>query len=71
MNKQKILNRIVRGGLFVLVLSLGTLAALVAGEATGFALADLSGASVQAMATAAHGDVIYTSMVGGPQPSGI
>ena len=71
MNKKRFFNRIVRGGLFILVLSLGTLAALIAGEATGFALADLSGASVQAMATAAHGDVIYTSMVGGPQPSGI
>jgi photosystem II stability/assembly factor-like uncharacterized protein len=71
MNKKRILNQIVRGGLFILVLSLGTLAALVAGESTGFALADLSGASVQAMATAAHGDVIYTSLVGGPQPSGI
>jgi photosystem II stability/assembly factor-like uncharacterized protein len=64
-------NRIARGGLFILILSLGTLMALVAGEATGFALADLSGASVQAIATAAHGDVIYTSMVGGPQPTGI
>jgi photosystem II stability/assembly factor-like uncharacterized protein len=71
MNKKRLFSRILRGGLFILVLSLGTLTALIAGEATGFALADLSGASVQAMATAAHGDVIYTSMVGGPQPSGI
>ncbi len=30
MNKKAILNRIVRGSLFVLVLSLGTLAALIA-----------------------------------------
>jgi photosystem II stability/assembly factor-like uncharacterized protein len=71
MNKKQLFSRIVRGVLFILVLSLGTLTALIAGEATGFALADLSGASVQAMATAAHGDVIYTSMIGGPQPSGI
>jgi photosystem II stability/assembly factor-like uncharacterized protein len=71
MNKKQLFNRIVRAGLFTLILSLGTLAALIAGEATGFALADLSGASVQAMAVAAHGDVIYTSLVGGPQPSGI
>ena len=71
MNKRRILNLIARGGLFILILSLGTLAALVAGEATGLALGDLSEASVQAMTTTAHGDVIYISMAGGPQPSGV
>jgi photosystem II stability/assembly factor-like uncharacterized protein len=71
MKKIRILNLIVRIGLFALILSLGTMAALVAGETPGLALADLSGASVQTVAMATHGDVIYAGLVGGPQPTGI
>ena len=71
MKKIRALNLIVRIGLFAVVLSVGTMGALVAGETPGLALADLSGASVRAVATAAHGDVMYTGLVGGPQPTGI
>jgi photosystem II stability/assembly factor-like uncharacterized protein len=71
MNKTRILNLTARIGLFTLILSLGTLAALVMGETEGLALADLSGASVQAVAIASSDDVVYASMTGGPQPTGI
>jgi photosystem II stability/assembly factor-like uncharacterized protein len=71
MKKIRALNLIVRIGLFTVVLSVGTLGALVAGETPGMALADLSGASVRAVATTAYGDVIYTGLAGGPQPTGI
>lgn len=71
MKKIRVLNLIARIGLFTLILSLGTMAALVTGETEGLALADLSGASVRAVATAAHGDVIYAGLIGGPQPTGI
>jgi photosystem II stability/assembly factor-like uncharacterized protein len=71
MKKIRILRLIVRIGLFALILSLGTMAALVAGETPGLALADLSGASVQTVAMATQGDVIYAGLVGGPQPTGI
>jgi len=67
----KKINLIARVGLFVLILSLGTVAALVAGETRGLALADLSGSSVQTIAAVAHGDVIYAGLSGGPQPAGI
>ena len=71
MKKIRGLNLIVRIGLFGVILSLGTMAALVTGETPGLALADLSKASVQAMTTSASGDVIYAGLVGGPQPTGI
>jgi photosystem II stability/assembly factor-like uncharacterized protein len=71
MKKIRFLNLIVRIGLFALILSVGTMAALVTGETPGLALADLSGASVRAVTTAAHSDVMYAGLVGGPQPTGI
>jgi photosystem II stability/assembly factor-like uncharacterized protein len=71
MKKMRILNLIVRIGLFVLVLSLGTMAALVTGETPGLALSDLTGASVQAMTMASGSQVVYAGLVGGPQPTGI
>jgi photosystem II stability/assembly factor-like uncharacterized protein len=71
MSKIRALNLIVRIGLFGLILSLGTMAALVTGETPGLALADLSNASVQAMATSTGGDLVYAGLVGGPQPTGI
>jgi hypothetical protein len=46
-------------GLFSLILIIGTIAILVAGETKSLALADLSAASVQTMTTAAHGEVLY------------
>ena len=69
--KIRILNLIARIGLFTLILSLGTMAALVVGETEGLALADLSGASVRAMATSAHGNVLYAGLTGGPQAAGV
>jgi photosystem II stability/assembly factor-like uncharacterized protein len=71
MKKIRALNLVVRIGLFGLILSLGTMAALVTGETPGLALADLSNASVQAMTTSSSGDVVYAGLVGGPQPTGI
>jgi photosystem II stability/assembly factor-like uncharacterized protein len=71
MKKIRILNLIIRITLFAVILSGGTMAALVAGETPGLALADLSHASVQTMTTATQGDVIYAGLVGGPQPTGI
>jgi photosystem II stability/assembly factor-like uncharacterized protein len=71
MKKMRVLNLVVRIVLFAVILSLGTLAALVTGETPGLALSDLSRASVQAMTTTADGDVLYAALVGGPQPTGI
>jgi photosystem II stability/assembly factor-like uncharacterized protein len=71
MNKIRVLSLVVRIGLFGLILGLGTMVALVTDETPGLALANLSGASVQAMASATHGDVMYAGLVGGPQPTGI
>jgi photosystem II stability/assembly factor-like uncharacterized protein len=71
MKKIRVLNLVVRIALFTLILSVGTLAALVAGETKGLALADLSGGSVRAMAMGAHGHAIYARLTGGHQPAGI
>jgi photosystem II stability/assembly factor-like uncharacterized protein len=71
MLKMRVLNLVVRILLFTIILSLGTVAALVSGEVPGLALADLSGASVQAMTKASQGNVIYAGLVGGPKPTGI
>jgi photosystem II stability/assembly factor-like uncharacterized protein len=71
MKKIRILNLIVRIALFVSIVGVGTMAALVAGETPGLALADLSGVSVQVVATATHGQSMYAGLVGGPQPTGI
>lgn len=58
-HKRKLLNLVVRIGLFILVLSLGTVAALVVDETTGLALADLDNIPVQALAPAGA-NVTYT-----------
>jgi photosystem II stability/assembly factor-like uncharacterized protein len=69
--KVRILNLIARIGLFALILSLGTMTALMMGETEGLALADLSSASVRAVTIATHGDVLYAALIGGPRPAGI
>jgi photosystem II stability/assembly factor-like uncharacterized protein len=69
--KVRILNLVARIGLFTLILILGTMAALMVGETEGLALADLSSASVRAVATATHGDVLYAALIGGLRPAGI
>lgn len=71
MKKIKALYLLARIGLFVVILSAGTMAALVTGETPGLALSDLSGASVQALATTGQDDSLYAALVGGPQPTGI
>jgi len=71
MKKIRVLNIVVRSALFGVILGVGTMAALVTGETPGLALADLSGASVQAVATATQSEVMYAGMVGGLQPTGI
>jgi ligand-binding sensor domain-containing protein len=58
-------------GLFAVILTLGTLAALVVDEARGLALADLSGAPVRVMATAGQGEAMVAALAGGPQAPGI
>ena len=58
-HKRKLLNLVVRIGLFILVLGLGTMAALVVDETTGLALADLDNVPVQALAPAGK-NVTYT-----------
>jgi photosystem II stability/assembly factor-like uncharacterized protein len=67
----KKLQMLVRLALFVSILSLGTMGALVAGETQGLALANLSGVSVQAVANATDGSVMYVGLTGGPQPAGV
>jgi photosystem II stability/assembly factor-like uncharacterized protein len=71
MKKIRVLNLVVRIALFTLILSVGTLAALVAGETKGLALSDLSGGSVRAMAMGTQGHVVYAGLTGGHQPTGI
>jgi photosystem II stability/assembly factor-like uncharacterized protein len=67
----RILNLIARIGLCTLVLILGTMVAMLMGETEGLALADLSGASVHAVAASAHSDVLYAGLTGGSQLTGI
>jgi len=61
----------VRLGLFGLILGLGTLAALIVGGAPGLALAELSGAPVQALAGAARADVLVAALGGEASSAGI
>jgi len=61
----------IRIALFALILSLGSLAAMVAGETQGLALADLSGAPVQALAGAAGGDTLYAALADGAGQDGV
>jgi photosystem II stability/assembly factor-like uncharacterized protein len=67
----KHLYALVRIILFVLILSLGTTAALVVDETRGLALTDLSDASVQVMATSAQDNTMYAVLNGGRQSPGI
>lgn len=71
MNKLSIVTLIAKMGLFSLILALGTMAMLVAGETKSLTLTDLSATSVQAMTTAANGDVLYAGATGDPHAAGI
>lgn len=68
---RRVFNLIVRIGLFAVILALGTMTALTIGETPGLALADLSDAAVQAIATSARSEVLYTALAGGVQPAGL
>ena len=57
--------------LFILILIAGTTSALVVGETTGTAMANLSDVSVQAIARATTDNVLYAALTGGNQPTGI
>jgi photosystem II stability/assembly factor-like uncharacterized protein len=70
LKRRRIPNRIARIGLLTLILILGTMV-VPAMETEGLAPADLSGASVRAMATSAHSNVLYAGLTGGPQPAGV
>jgi photosystem II stability/assembly factor-like uncharacterized protein len=65
------INLIARTGLFALILGLGTFSALIVGETKGLALADLSRVPVRALATTAHGEVLYAALEGSRQGAGI
>lgn len=62
MNRKRFLNWFVRIGLFAVILTLGTAAALVAGETQGMAMADLSDAPVQVVTTADQGSTLYADV---------
>jgi photosystem II stability/assembly factor-like uncharacterized protein len=67
--RRRILNLIARIGLCTLILILGTVVPVM--ETQGLAPVTLSGASVRAMATSAHSDVLYAGLTGGPQPASV
>lgn len=63
----KKLNLWVRVGLFILIICLGTGAALLASETTGLALADLSDVPVETLTETDDGGTLYASLSGGIQ----
>jgi photosystem II stability/assembly factor-like uncharacterized protein len=71
MNRKRILNLILRISLFAIILTVGTGAALVAGETQGMAMADLSDASVQAVTTTTEGHTLYADVHSDSTPAGI
>jgi photosystem II stability/assembly factor-like uncharacterized protein len=71
MNRKRLLNWLVRIGLFAIILTLGTAAALVAGETQGMAMADLSDAPVQVVTTAGQGSTLYADVRSDSSAAGI
>lgn len=71
MKKIQVLKLIIRLVLFSLILILGTMIALVVNETPGLALVDLNDVSVQTIATAAQGNVLYAGVAGTSQSSGL
>ena len=68
---RKILTLIIRIGLFLIILFIGTMTALTMEETPGLALADLSDAPVQAMAVSGRNEVLYAALNGELEPAGI
>lgn len=62
---------LIRIGLFILILALGTVTMFIVGESTGLAVADLSSASIKAITKSAHNDVFYAALGARNQPNGI
>jgi len=60
--KKSFLNQVVRVGLFILTLGLGTMTALVVGEMQSLARADLSNAPVRTIATTVDGRALYATL---------
>lgn len=71
MNRKRLLNWLVRISLFAVILTLGTAAALVAGETQGMAMADLSDAPVQVVTTAGQGSTLYADVRSDSSAAGI
>ena len=71
LKRRRTLNLIAGIGLFTLILIVVTMIVPLMNESEGLALADLSGASVRAVATSAHGDVLYAGLTVASQPAGI
>ena len=67
----KRLRVLLRTGLFAVIVCLGTVSALMAGESEGLALMNLGGASLQSMASTNGGEVMIAGLAGGEQPVGI
>lgn len=65
----KRINYLLRAGLFIIIVVVGTLAALWVGETTGLALADLSDVPIKAVTSAANTEVAYAAI--GGEKSGI
>ena len=56
------LRQLTRAALFMLILGIGTVATLVAGEVEGLARADLSNAPIRAITTASDGEALYATL---------
>lgn len=65
------MNWLVRIGLFAIILTVGTAAALVAGETQGMAMADLSDAPVEVLTHTAQGQTLYADVRGDASTAGI
>lgn len=71
MKKKRVLNWLIRVVLFAVILTVGTAAALVAGESQGLAMADLSAAPVQALTGGVESRVLYADVTGKTAAAGI
>jgi len=71
MKKRRIVNWIIRITLFMVILAVGTLAALVVGETETLAAVDLSQASIHALTLTPDQEHVYAAFTGGPQPTGL
>jgi len=71
MRRRRILNWLVRVALFSLILTLGTVTALVVGETEGLAMADLSKTPVGVLTTAPQSNVLYANVSSNVAADGI